>query len=148
MKRLSYSSQLNPLMHRPCAREPRQPPGTSPSRLLARNKAISDGVSIRGAGEGPSLRMSAAVEGVIEAPFLPSREAGSVLSFDFMVMSLFPWALRSPVVWVDEWRNPNLGDRVGIRTSGVGVLHAICAGAAGTSCRMWTKLVRIRWAAL
>ena len=74
-------------------------------------------------GEGPSLRMSAAVEGVIEAPLPPSREPGSVLSFDFVVMELFPWAVdsgSSPVVVGGEWRNRNLGDRVAFAPAGLG----------------------------
>jgi len=41
------------------------------SRLLRRNKAISDGVSIRGAGEIPSFRLSEAVEGVTESLLPP-----------------------------------------------------------------------------
>lgn len=58
------------------------------SRLLDRNKSISDGVNIRGPGEMPSLRMSAAVEGVTEVLLPPLFEAGSVFLFELMRRSV------------------------------------------------------------
>ena len=45
------------------------------SALLRLSKAISDGVSILGAGEVPSFRLSEAIEGVAEALLPPLFEA-------------------------------------------------------------------------
>lgn len=58
------------------------------SRLLDRNKLISDGVNIRGPGEIPSLRMSEAVEGVTEVLLAAISKTGSVLLSELMKLAL------------------------------------------------------------
>ena len=54
------------------------------SLALCRSNTISDRVNIRGAGEIPSLRLSLAVEGVIEADTPAFPEIPSGLSSEFM----------------------------------------------------------------
>ena len=58
------------------------------SSALRRSKSISDGVSIRGAGEIPSLRLSAAVEGVAEMRLPSLLEIRSVLVSEFIELFL------------------------------------------------------------
>ena len=74
-------------------------PGTAPaakvsrltwaiSALLRLSKSISDGVSILGAGEVPSFRLSEAVEGVAEALLPPLFEAVGVSLPEFIELLL------------------------------------------------------------
>ena len=54
------------------------------SRLLDRSKSISDSVNIRGVGDMPSFRVSAAAEGVSDAPLPTLLEGRSVLLSELM----------------------------------------------------------------
>ncbi len=67
------------------------------SLLLCCSNSISYGVSIRGAGEVPSLRLSEAVEGVVEALPPPLLKIRSVLFAEFM--QLAPGGIQFSGVW-------------------------------------------------
>ncbi len=60
-------------------------PATSEASFAhCRSKSISDGVSIRGAGEVPSLRLSKSIEGVAETLLPPLLEVQSAFPSEFM----------------------------------------------------------------